>query len=102
MRIGVDLKYMNKAFGIYVLQSLKNNRYYIGSTNEMNRRLTQHNRGYVRATRNIKPLELKVFINQGSLKKARSGELRLKRYKSRIILEKVIADGRLPWEYKES
>jgi len=93
---------MKKAFGIYILQSLKNSRYYIGSTNEMNRRLVQHNRGHVRATRHIRPLELKVFIEQESLKKARSGELRLKRYKSRIILEKVIADGQLPWKYKES
>ena len=91
---------MKKAFGVYILQSLKNSRYYIGSTDDMNRRLTQHNKGYVKSTENMRPWKLKAFVKKETLQEARKAELRLKRYKSRVILEKVISDGVLPWDFK--
>ena len=30
---------------VYILQSNKNNKYYVGSTNDVERRLTEHNKG---------------------------------------------------------
>jgi len=42
----------------YVLLSLKDNKFYIGSTNNLKRRLTQHSHGLVEATKHRLPLKL--------------------------------------------
>jgi len=86
-------------FGVYIIQSVKNGCYYIGSTNNIKRRLTQHNGGLVQATKNIRPLEIKCFISCKSLTGARQSEYRLKQYKRKDILEKVILDKIFPWDY---
>jgi len=86
--------------GLYILQSLKNNRYYIGSTVNIDQRLAEHNQGRVRATKFISPLKLKVFIPCTSVEEARSSEYRLKKYKSKAIIEKVVSDGIFPWNHK--
>lgn len=83
------------------MQSLKNFRYYIGSTDHIQKRLDQHNKGYVKSTKNMRPWQLKVFVKRDSLLEARKDEYRLKKYKNRAILEKVISDGILPWEHRK-
>lgn len=88
-----------KNYGVYILKSLKNSRYYIGSTDNIERRIKEHNTGIVRATAKTKPFELKIFINCNTLSEARRCEYRLKKYKRRDILEKVIVDGLFPWQY---
>jgi putative endonuclease len=75
---------------VYILQSKKNNRFYIGSTNNINRRLEQHNKGLVISTKNIKLLELRAIL---------PCEHRLKDYKSKKIIEKVIISKIFPWNY---
>jgi putative endonuclease len=45
-------------YTVYILQSLKDNRYYIGSTNNLKRRFIEHNRGQTRSTANRKPFKL--------------------------------------------
>lgn len=89
---------MNKT-GVYVLESAKNHRYYIGSTDNLSRRLKEHNSGKVFSTSKIKPLFLKAFIQCNNLTEARSSEYRLKKYKRRDILEKVIKDLIFPWNF---
>jgi putative endonuclease len=37
---------------VYILRNKLNNRYYIGSTNNLSRRLEEHNRGQSQSTRN--------------------------------------------------
>jgi len=86
--------------GVYILQSFKNFRYYIGSTNNIERRLNQHNSGLVKATKFLKPLILKVFIRCENLTEAKSCEYRLKQYKRRDIVEKIIADKTFPWKHE--
>ena len=81
-----------KNFGVYILESQKNNRYYIGSTDNIERRIVEHNIGKVISTRNTRPWVFKVFIRCNSLGEAKSNEYRLKKYKRRDILEKVIKD----------
>ncbi len=88
--------------GVYILQSQRNGRYYIGSTDNLERRIGEHNMGLVRATSFIRPLVLKRFIECKDISEARKAEYRLKRYKSRDIVEKVIESGILPWEYKST
>ena len=87
--------------GVYILQSIKTRRYYIGSTNNILRRIQEYNRGAVKATRFLTPMELKVFIERTTIAEARQAEYALKQYKNRAIIEKVVASAILPWEYKD-
>ena len=77
---------------VYILQSLKNGRYYIGSTNAIERRFEEHCRGHVAATKYLLPLELKFFQVYESLELARRIEYRLKKLKSRKIIEKIVLE----------
>ncbi len=45
-------------FFAYVLRSKKNGRLYTGSTDNVQRRLEEHNSGHSKATRYIRPFEL--------------------------------------------
>jgi putative endonuclease len=89
---------MNK-FGVYILRSLKNNSYYIGSTSNIEKRLLQHNSGSTYTTKKLRPLVLARFISCDSLIQARQTEYKLKKYKRKDIVEKVIADGVFPWDF---
>jgi len=85
---------------VYILRSIKNNRYYIGSTDNIEQRLTQHNSGQVKATKNNTPFEVMITIPCPNLSEAKGAEYRLKKYKRRDILEKVIQDRTFPWDYR--
>lgn len=43
---------------IYVLYSLKDNKFYVGKTNNLAKRLEKHIKGLVRSTKNRRPLKL--------------------------------------------
>lgn len=68
---------------VYILQSLKDNRYYIGQTKNLDKRARDHNEGRVRSTRNRAPLVLirkeffdtrnKARIRENYLKKLKGG-----------------------------
>ena len=77
---------------VYILQSLKNGRYYIGSTNDVKRRFEEHCRGHVAATKYLLPLELKFFQEYESIELARKIEYRLKKFKSKKIIERIILE----------
>jgi len=46
---------------VYVLKSSKDNKYYTGSTNNLDRRIEEHNSGKVTSTRNRKPFVLVYY-----------------------------------------
>lgn len=77
---------------VYILQSEKNKRYYVGSTNNLERRLKEHNSGKTLSIRFTKPYSIVFSQEFDSIELARKIELRLKKYKSRKILEKIIQD----------
>jgi len=89
-----------KQQGVYILQSLKNGRFYIGSTGYIDKRVIQHNRGQVKATRFMVPLKLKAFIPCDNMAEARKAEYRLKQYKRKDVIERVIKDKTFPWRIK--
>jgi len=62
-------------FFVYVLQSLKDGRTYVGYTYEINQRLARHNSGQVKATRNRRPLELLFAENFQTEQEAKKREL---------------------------
>ena len=78
---------------VYILQSEKNKRYYIGSTNNLKRRLLEHNSGQTKSLRNLLPVVLVFSKGYKERGKARKVEVHLKKFKSRVIIEKIITDG---------
>ena len=83
---------------LYILQSEKNGRYYIGSTNNLKRRLAEHNSGTTPSLTNLLPMRLvfkKVYDN---LQEARKMELHLKKLKSRSIIERIIREQEIKTE----
>jgi putative endonuclease len=65
-------------FYVYVLKSSVDNNCYIGSTDDLKRRLIQHNSGKVFSTRLRKPLSLAYYEAYKSEKDARKRESNLK------------------------
>jgi putative endonuclease len=45
-------------FYVYILKSLKDGRFYFGQTNNVDKRLKQHNQGKVKSTRYRRPFKL--------------------------------------------
>jgi len=65
-------------FYLYVLKSLGDHQLYIGSTNDLRRRLKDHNKGHVASTEARKPFTLVYYEAYGSEKDARRREAQLK------------------------
>jgi len=84
--------------GVYILLCA-NSRYYIGSTDNIDRRFDEHQRGLVNSTKNILPVKLVFFQPCLTLTEARKLEYKLKAKKSRIIIEKIIKDGFIKLKY---
>ena len=80
---------------VYILQSEKNGRYYIGSTNDLERRILEHNSGKTKSLKYLRPLKIVFKKTFEEEMEARNIEKRLKKLKSKIILEKIISDDNL-------
>jgi len=63
---------------VYVLKSQKDNELYVGFTNNIERRIKEHNNGLVSATRFRRPFDLVYYEAYRSEKDARHRELNLK------------------------
>ncbi|MGO9591667.1 MAG: GIY-YIG nuclease family protein [Candidatus Acidiferrales bacterium] len=47
---------------VYILRSQVDDKLYVGSTNDLKRRLREHNDGACESTRHRRPLELEAYI----------------------------------------
>ncbi len=74
----------------YILRSKIDNSYYVGSTNNLTRRLKEHNRGKSKYTRNKKPWELVYNEELSTLSLVRRRENQVKSWKKRVAIEKLI------------
>ena len=78
---------------VYILKSLKNNKYYIGQTENLEKRVKEHNKGLSRSTKGGRPWKA-VYIKKFSTRKeSYKVEQRLKSIKKRVLLEKIIYSG---------
>ena len=77
---------------VYILQSLVNQRYYIGSTNDLRRRFKEHNDGRSSYTKSTRPFRLVFSQKYSTLGEARRIEYKLKKFKNRSIIERIIED----------
>ena len=80
---------------VYILKSLKNNSYYIGSTKDLQTRIIFHNSGRVKATKYKRPYRLVFHQEFRDYKTAQRIEKRIKNWKRRDFIEKIIRDGKI-------
>ena len=95
MGIGEVISSMIIQQGVYFLYSKKADRYYIGSTSDISRRIEEHSKGYCEATKFLRPIKLVFFQEYDSLSDARRIEYKLKNLKSRKIIETIIESGKI-------
>jgi len=75
---------------VYVLKSLTKDYIYIGSTNNLKRRLEEHNNGLCVSTNPYKPFQLETFIGVKTEQKARELEKYFKTGSGKAVLKKKI------------
>jgi putative endonuclease len=88
-------------FYVYILQSLTSNSYYIGQTNDLERRFLYHNSGYSKSTKGEIPWRIvyqQEFMNRAEAMKR---ETQLTSYKNKLYLEKIIKNQKRPDGYRE-
>ncbi len=66
-------------FYVYILKSKLDDNLYIGSTNDLRRRLSEHNEGKNRSTKHRIPFELRYYESYQSESDARKREFNLKK-----------------------
>ena len=74
----------------YILYSLKLNKYYVGSTTDLDRRVKEHNRGKEKFTATGTPWTLVYKEQFEAIIEARHREYYIKRMKSRKFIESLI------------
>jgi putative endonuclease len=72
-----------------------NNLYYIGITDNIDRRLAEHNAGKSKYTSKVLPFKRVFLQGYESRLIARNMEVWLKKQKSRKLIEKILIDGKI-------
>ena len=78
------------AYYIYILMSLKDSKYYIGSTSDVMARLQFHNSGLQRSTRSRIPFQIILFETYSSKKEALKREKLIKSWKGGEAFKRLI------------
>ena len=92
--VGKATGYMKGKGTVYVLVNAKG-RYYVGSTNDLQRRIKEHNLGNTKFTREQGPWRLAFHQYYNTLSQARKVERTVKRLKRKDIIERIIREGRI-------
>jgi putative endonuclease len=77
---------------VYVLRSLSDGLFYIGSTNDVKRRFAEHNQGKNISTEKRRPFELIYFEGHRSKLDAERREQYFKTTKGKVTLRQLIRD----------
>ncbi len=80
---------------VYILQSERNGKYYIGSTLDVYKRLRQHNAGKHHTSQRLGPFKLVFHQGYPDIRMARRIEHKIKRLRRRDYVEKIIREGRI-------
>lgn len=79
---------------VYILKT-QSGKLYIGSTSNLGDRIKHHKGGFTLSTKRLGVPELIFSQEYTSLKAARYIELRLKKLKSRVYIDKIVQDGKI-------
>ena len=77
---------------VYILKSKKDDRYYIGSCIDLNKRLDHHKKGWTATTKRFGNIQMVFSQKYNTLSEARKIERKLKKLKRKDYLEKIISD----------
>ena len=77
-------------FYVYILHSMKNGKYYVGSSENVQERLEKHNAGLVKSTKSYLPWGLLYYEEFLSLLEAKLREKQIKGWKKRSAIERLI------------
>ncbi|MCB9206968.1 MAG: GIY-YIG nuclease family protein [Ignavibacteriales bacterium] len=77
-------------YTLYILKSLVADRFYVGHTNNLLRRIDEHNSGQTKSTKPYKPWEVVFTIEITSKSEAYNIERFIKSKKSKIFIKKLI------------
>jgi putative endonuclease len=75
---------------VYILESLKDKTYYIGSTNNLKDRINRHNQGRVNYTKPKRPWKLAYFEEYSDRSSAANRECEIKKHKRRDFIKTLI------------
>jgi putative endonuclease len=78
---------------VYILESEKDNRLYKGLTNNLKRRVYEHNIGKMKSTKGYRPWKLLHYEQYEDKEKARKRELYFKTGAGREYIQKIIDPG---------
>jgi putative endonuclease len=88
--LGLDEQAKWNMWYVYVLRSSRDNNLYVGSTNDISRRLNEHNSGKVDSTKNRKPFSLEAYFAVKDQSRAFELEKYFKTGSGRALLRKRI------------
>jgi putative endonuclease len=77
-------------FSVYILKSSITDKYYIGQTSDIYKRLLYHNSGYSKSTKAGIPWKLVYSKSFDTRQQAMKRETEIKKYKSRLMIEKIV------------
>jgi putative endonuclease len=80
-------------YTVYILFSSKLNKYYTGSTNNLNNRILRHNKGRNKYTKSGVPWKLVYYENFETRKFAVAREMKIKSMKSKNFIHSLIQCG---------
>lgn len=80
-------------FYVYVLQSKKDEKLYVGFTADLTQRIKDHNRGGTKSTRSRRPLELLYYEAHTSKKDAQRRERYFKTEKGKSSLRQMLREA---------
>ncbi len=81
---------------VYILKSLNTSFIYIGSTNNLKRRLQEHNDRLSQSTKHYAPFEIEAYVAVNSETKARELEKYFKTGSGKAVLKKrILTSGQL-------
>ncbi len=81
---------------VYILQSLKDRKYYIGYTKNLERRLQEHNRGKTRSVKGKGPFKILYTEAYTTQLQAIHRERQIKKYKSGAAFKKLLRNVLAP------
>jgi putative endonuclease len=79
------------SFTVYILCSEKNQKYYVGSCQNMEERMSRHNSGRNKSTHSGIPWKLMYQEQFDSRSAAVAREMKIKKMKSKIFIENLIS-----------
>ena len=84
-----------KKYYVYVLRSQKDLGYYIGFTENLQRRLAEHNGGKTRSLKSRLPLKLVYYEEYETKSAAKNRERQIKSYKGGSAFKRLISSPRI-------